>query len=67
MDALVDSEMHIRIKQSRPKHLNEEIQLAVELGAYNKAERKGYARPTAPDSENDTFAKTIDAFNANID
>lgn len=67
MDALVNSEMRIRIKQFRPRHLNDAIQLAVELEAYNKAERKGYPRPTAPDSENDTFAKTIDALNAKID
>ncbi|XP_065923756.1 uncharacterized protein [Magallana gigas] len=67
VDALVDSEMRIRIKQSRPRHLNDAIQLAVELEAYNRAERKGYARPTAPDPENDTLAKTIDALNAKID
>lgn len=67
MDALVDSEIRIRIKQSCPRHLHDEIKLAGELGAYNKAKRKGYARPTAQDSEKDTFAKTIDALNAKID
>lgn len=67
VDALVDSEMRIRIKQSRPRHLNDAIQLAVELEAYNKAERKSYARPTAPEPGNDALARTLDALNAKID
>ena len=46
VDALVDSEMRIRIKQARPRNLNDAIQLAVELEAYNRAEKKNYARPT---------------------
>ncbi|CAG2223243.1 unnamed protein product [Mytilus edulis] len=40
IDALVDSEMRLRIKQSRPKGLNDAIRLAVELEAYNTAESK---------------------------
>ncbi|CAC5370310.1 unnamed protein product [Mytilus coruscus] len=40
LDALVDSEMRLRIKQSRPKGLNDAIRLAVELEAYNKAESR---------------------------
>ncbi|VDI38718.1 Hypothetical predicted protein, partial [Mytilus galloprovincialis] len=49
IDALVDSEMRLRIKQSRPKGLNDAVRLAVELEAYNKAENKvregrGYLR-----------------------
>ncbi|CAC5403899.1 unnamed protein product [Mytilus coruscus] len=40
LDALVDSEMRLRIKQSRPKGLNDTIRLAVELEAYNKAESR---------------------------
>ena len=39
VDALQDSEMRIRIKQARPKYVNDAIQLAVELEAYNRAER----------------------------
>jgi hypothetical protein len=35
IDALIDSEIRIRIKQSRPVNLNEVISLAVELEAYN--------------------------------
>ena len=46
VDALVDSEMRIRIKQSRPTNLNEAIKLAVELEAYNRAERKCHLRTT---------------------
>jgi hypothetical protein len=45
-DALVDSEMRIRIKQARPTNLNDAIQLAVELEAYNRVEKRNYARST---------------------
>ncbi|VDI65315.1 Hypothetical predicted protein [Mytilus galloprovincialis] len=56
IDALVDSEMRLRIKQSRPKGLNDAVRLAVELEAYNKAENKvregrGYLRQTMNDDE----------------
>ena len=40
LDALVNSEMRIRIKQSRPANLNQAICLAVELDALFKAEKK---------------------------
>ncbi|CAG2189961.1 unnamed protein product [Mytilus edulis] len=54
IDALVDSEMRLRIKQSRPKGLNDAIRLAVELEAYNMAESKtlksmGHLRQTTSD------------------
>ncbi|XP_063442509.1 uncharacterized protein LOC134722814 [Mytilus trossulus] len=54
IDALVDSEMRLRIKQSRPKGLNDAIRLAVELEAYNKAESRaiesiGHLRRTTSD------------------
>ncbi|XP_063448081.1 uncharacterized protein LOC134727630 [Mytilus trossulus] len=54
IDALVDSEMRLRIKQSRPKGLNDAIRLAVELEAYNTAESKtlnsmGHLRHTTID------------------
>ncbi|VDH97080.1 Hypothetical predicted protein [Mytilus galloprovincialis] len=54
LDALVDSEMRLRIKQSRPKGLNDTIRLAVELEAYNKAESRtmksmGHLRQTTSD------------------
>ncbi|VDI64717.1 Hypothetical predicted protein [Mytilus galloprovincialis] len=48
--------MRLRIKQSRPKGLNDAVRLAVELEAYNKAENKvregrGYLRQTMNDDE----------------
>ncbi|CAC5366412.1 unnamed protein product [Mytilus coruscus] len=54
LDALVDSEMRLRIIQSRPKGLNDAIRLAVELEAYNKAESRtmkslGHLRQTTSD------------------
>ena len=56
VDALQDSEMRIRIKQVHPKYRNDAIQLAVELEAYNRAEKRNYARPTT--------SKTIDGRNS---
>ncbi|VDH90009.1 Hypothetical predicted protein, partial [Mytilus galloprovincialis] len=58
IDALVDSEMRLRIKQSQPKCLNDAVRLAVELEGYNKAEIKvregrGYLRQTWNDDELD--------------
>ena len=51
-EALVDSEMRIRNKQSRPQNLNDAIRLAVELETFNRAERRvtegrSYLRTTA--------------------
>ena len=40
VDALVSSDMRLRIKQSRPIDLNEAICYAVELDAYNNAEKR---------------------------
>ena len=50
IDALIDSDMRIRIKQARPANLNEAIRHAVELEAFIKAEQKrkdaqGFMRP----------------------
>ncbi|CAC5403729.1 unnamed protein product [Mytilus coruscus] len=58
IDALVDSEKRLRIKQSRPKVLNDAIWLAVELEAYNTAESKtlksmGHLRQTTSDERTD--------------
>ena len=52
VDALVDSEMRIHIKQSRPSNLNEAIKLAAELEAYNRAERKSHLRATMAEPGN---------------
>ena len=51
IDALVSSDMRLRIKQARPTSLNMAVRHAVELEAFNKAERKhlegeGYMRTT---------------------
>ncbi|PJE78522.1 hypothetical protein CI610_02538 [invertebrate metagenome] len=41
IESLADSEMRIRIKQARPQDLTNAIRLAVELEAYNRAEKHG--------------------------
>ena len=51
IDALVSSDMRLRIKQARPTSLNMAVRHAVELEAFNKAERKqmegqGFMRAT---------------------
>ncbi|CAG2257009.1 unnamed protein product [Mytilus edulis] len=51
--------MRLRIKQSRPKGLNDAIRLAVELEAYNTAESKtlnsmGHLRHTTSDKRTET-------------
>ena len=40
IDALVSSDMRLRIKQARPKNLNDAVRHAVELEAFNRAERQ---------------------------
>ena len=40
LDGLYDSEMRLKIKQARPSSLNDAIQRAVELDAFNKAEKR---------------------------
>ena len=49
IDALIDVDMRLRIKQARPVNLNDAVRHAVELEAFNKAEikkteGKGYLR-----------------------
>ena len=51
IDALVSSDMRLRIKQARPTSLNMAVRHSVELEAFNKAERKhmeglGFMRAT---------------------
>ena len=51
VDALVSSDMRLRIKQARPSNLNDAVRHAVELEAFNRAERRhlegqGYMRAT---------------------
>ncbi|VDI47065.1 Hypothetical predicted protein [Mytilus galloprovincialis] len=64
IDALVDSEMRLRIKQSRPKVLNDAIRLAVELEVYNTAEIKtlksmGHLRQTIATSDERTESPIV--------
>ncbi len=52
VDALVSSDMRLRIKQARPHDLNDAVRHAVELEAFDRAERKhmegqGYMRTTS--------------------
>lgn len=44
IDALVNSDMRVRIKQSRPKIQNYAIRLSVELDAYFKTKKRGDLR-----------------------
>lgn len=49
IDSLYDSDMRLKIKQSRPKSLDVAVKLSVELEAFNKAEEsnkahRGYLR-----------------------
>ena len=58
IDALVSSDMRLRIKQARPTSLNMAVRHAVELEAFNKAERKhlegqGYMRATNQQETNE--------------
>ena len=62
IDALIDSDIRIRIKQSRPANLNEAISLAVELEAYNRVERrerelKGHLRSTTVEEQPETVGR----------
>ena len=67
VDALVDSEMRIRIKQARPKNLNDAIQLAVELEAYNRAEKRNYARPTTTEPVDGKTASALEDLCAKLE
>jgi len=44
MEQFISTDTLGRIKQSKPKTLNEAIQTAVELEAFYKTEQKGYIR-----------------------
>ncbi|CAC5418452.1 unnamed protein product [Mytilus coruscus] len=59
IDGLFDSEMRLKIKQSRPINLDEAIRLAVELEAFNQAEssnrgNRGHLRSTNQSENIDT-------------
>jgi uncharacterized C2H2 Zn-finger protein len=67
VDALVDSEMRIRIKQARPRNLNEAIQLAVELEAYTRAEKTNYARSTITEPVDCRTASALEELSAKVE
>ena len=63
IDALVDSDMRLRIKQSRPQNLNEAIRLAVELDSYYKTEKKSHLQSVnAMKSTNENESHSQDLF-----
>lgn len=67
VDALDNSEMRIRIKQSRPRSLNDAVILAVELAAHQRAERKCYARHINVDLSSDKLVELVKALSAKIE
>ncbi|CAG2219087.1 unnamed protein product [Mytilus edulis] len=78
LDALHDSEMRIKIKQSRPQNLNQAICLAVELEAFYKAEkRQDFVKPqmrathadtsTQELSKDDKFTEMMDSFTKQLE
>lgn len=67
VDALVDSEVRIRIKQSRSRYHNDVMQLAVELEAYDRAEKKDYERLTTTEPTKDILVRTLEALYDKID
>ena len=64
VDAISDSEMRMKIQQTRPKDLNEAVKVAVVLEAFDRTERQRrgqkYARQTnVPMEENAELNQTI--------
>ena len=63
VDAISDAEMRLKIQQTRPKDLNEAVKVAVELEAFDRAERqrKGqkYARQTDVQTEGNSELKQL--------
>ena len=56
IDGLASADMRLRVKQARPLNLDDAVRHAVELEAFNKAERKrddgrGYLRSTSQTNE----------------
>lgn len=78
IDALIESNMRLRIKQERPNNLNDAIRLEVELEAFVKAEQKqkesqGFIRPVAQaesiddKSNSEALATTIEKLQKSIE
>ena len=73
IDALVSSDMRLRIKQARPANLNDAVRHAVELEAFNRAERRhlegqGYMRVTSekPSDENSDFQNKMETLQKTV-
>ena len=43
VDALTDSDMRLRIQQNKPTNLDEAVRMAIELDAFNQAERQRFS------------------------
>lgn len=67
MDPLGNSEMRIRIKQSRQRSLNDAVMLAVELEAHQRAERKSYARHINVELSSNKLVELVKSLSAKIE
>ena len=68
VDAISDAEMRLKIQQTRPKDLNEAVKVAVELEAFDRAERQRrgqiYARQTDVQTEgNSELTQLVELMN----
>ena len=63
LDSISDAEMRLKIRQTRPKDLNEAVKVAIELEAFDRAERQRrgqkYARQTDAQTEGNSELKKI--------
>ena len=63
IDAISEAEMRLKIQQTRPKDLNEAVKVAVELEAFDRAERQRrgqkYARQTDVQTEGNSELKQL--------
>ena len=63
IDAISDAEMRLKIQQTRPKDLNEAVKVAVELEAFDRAERQRrgqkYARQTDVQTEGNSELRQL--------
>ena len=67
INALVDSDIRIRIKQAHPKDLNDAVRLAVELDAYNQAEKQSSVSATRHEETLDNFKTLLTDLSKKVD
>ena len=67
INALADSDVRIRIKQAHPKDLNDAVRLAVELDAYNQAEKQSSVRATRHEETLDNFKTLLTDLSKKVD